>query len=135
MSVFVDTSGILSVLDADDAGHGATFPSWRTAIEEGEGLVSTNYVTVETAALVQRRLGMEAMRTFVDEILPMIDTVWVTEADHHAGLSALLAAGRRRLSLVDCVSFVVMRRLGIRDYLGLDTHFAEQGFRQYTARV
>jgi predicted nucleic acid-binding protein len=49
-----------------------------------------------------------------------------------AGLSALLAAGRRHLSLVDCVSFVIMRRLGIRAYLGLDAHFAEQGFTQYS---
>ena len=58
----------------------------------------------------------------------MVDTLWVTAADHSAALNALLAAGRRRLSLVDCVSFIVMRRLGIREYLGLDTHFLEQGF-------
>ena len=32
---------------------------------------------------------------------------------------------------VDCVSFGVMRRMGIRKYLWLDPHFDEQGFTRY----
>ena len=36
---------------------------------------------------------------------------------------------RRRLSLVDCVSFEFMRRQGISDVLGLDRHFEEAGYR------
>jgi predicted nucleic acid-binding protein len=38
------------------------------------------------------------------------------------------AANRRSLSLVDCVSFVVMRQLAIRDAFAFDRHFEEQGF-------
>ncbi len=106
-------------------------PAWRGGIEKGEGFVTTNYVIVETAALLQRRLGVAALHAFVDEMLPIVESVWVTAADHSAGLSALLTAGRRHLSLVDCVSFVVMRRLGMSEYLGLDGHFSEQGFSQY----
>jgi uncharacterized protein len=40
----------------------------------------------------------------------------------------VLAAARRNLSLVDCVSFELMRRLGIRRVFCFDPHFAEQGF-------
>jgi len=57
----------------------------------------------------------------------------MTDADHRTRLSLMLMAARRRLSLVDCVSFTVMRRLGIRAYLGLDPHFEEQGFTRYAA--
>ncbi|MDP2857839.1 MAG: VapC toxin family PIN domain ribonuclease, partial [Bacillota bacterium] len=42
--------------------------------------------------------------------------------------AALLTAGRRNLSLVDCVSFDVMRRLGMEKAFAFDAHFAEQGF-------
>ena len=128
MTVFVDTSALFALLDAEDAGHHLVYPAWSDGIDEGAGFVTTDYVLVESVSLAQRRLGLDAVRVLVEEMLPMVDTLWVTAADHSAALNALLAAGRRRLSLVDCVSFIVMRRLGIREYLGLDTHFLEQGF-------
>ena len=131
MTVFVDTSALFALLDADDAGHGLALPAWNGGVDECAGFVTTNYIVVETTALVQRRLGIHAVRTLIDEMLPMIDTMWVTDADHSTGLSLLLMAARRHLSLVDCVSFTVMRRMGIREYLGLDPHFEEQGFTPY----
>ena len=131
MTVFVGTSALFALLDADDAGHGLALPAWNGGVDECAGFVTTNYIVVETTALVQRRLGIHAVRTLIDEMLPMVDTMWVTDADHSTGLSLLLMAARRHFSLVDCVSFTVMRRMGIRDYLGLDPHFEEQGFTRY----
>jgi predicted nucleic acid-binding protein len=131
LTVFVDTSALFALLDIEDVGHAAAFPAWSNGIDRCAGFVTTNYVLVETISLVQRRLGLDAVRILIDEMLPMIDTLWVTDADHGAALNTLLAVGRRHLSLVDCVSFTVMRRLGIREYLGLDPHFEEQGFRRY----
>lgn len=55
-------------------------------------------------------------------------TVWITEEDHRGGVQALLAAGRRELSLVDCTSFLVMRRLGLRAAFAFDADFEDQGF-------
>jgi predicted nucleic acid-binding protein len=131
LSVFVDTSALFALLDADDAGHALALPAWNSGIDECAGFLTTNYVVVESIALAQRRLGLPAVRTLIDEMLPMIDTMWVTDADHNTGLSLLLTAGRRHLSLVDCVSFTVMRRMGVREYLGLDPHFEERGFTRY----
>jgi uncharacterized protein len=133
MSVFVDTSALFALLDAEDAGFAATLPAWRRGLEEEVGFFTTNYVVLETVALAQRRLGLAAVRALCDEMLPMIETLWVTDADHESGLALLLLSGRRRLSLVDCVSFAIMRRHGLRDYLGSDPHFAEQGFTPYAS--
>ncbi len=44
----------------------------------------------------------------------------------------MLAANRRQLSLVDCVSFAAMRELGIEHYFAFDQHFDEQGFTKFT---
>jgi predicted nucleic acid-binding protein len=131
VTVFVDTSALFALLDAEDAGNASAFPAWSAGIDDGVGFVTSNYVLVETLTLVQSRLGMDAVRVLVAELLPMIHTLWVTDADHSAAQHALLAASRRRLSFVDCVSFTLMRRLGIREYLGLGPHFEEQGFTQY----
>ncbi len=40
---------------------------------------------------------------------------------------------KRNLSLVDCVSFVVMRRLGIKEFLGFDDDFIREGFKPWKA--
>jgi predicted nucleic acid-binding protein len=52
----------------------------------------------------------------------------MTKSDHQAGLAALLTAGSRPLSLVDCVSFETMRTIGLHVAFAFDRHFAEQGF-------
>jgi len=131
VSVFVDTSALFALLDAEDAGHNLMRPAWERGVDDAAGFVTTNYVLLETIALVQARLGLEAVRTLTGEMLPVIEPLWVADAEHGAGVGALLTADRRRLSLVDCVSFAVMRARQIDEYLGLDPHFDEQGFRRY----
>ena len=134
MSVFVDTSAMIAVLDADEAESGRIRDAWSKGFDDGEGFVTSNYNVVEACSVAQRRLGMNAVRDLVGEILPLMFVEWVTETDHEAGITALLTAGRRQLSLVDCVSFALMRRLGLHQCLTLDPHFTEQGFAQYAPR-
>lgn len=45
------------------------------------------------------------------------------------GVERLLREDKRRLSLVDCVSFEFLRSTGIEDVLGLDPHFEAAGYR------
>ena len=89
---------------------------------------TSNYVLLETTALLQHRFGIEAVRLFQNDILPVVEAVWVDEAIHAQALSALLVANRRRLSLVDCSSFELMHRLGLELAFTFDPHFREQGF-------
>jgi uncharacterized protein len=84
---------------------------------------------VETTALVQHRLGMTAVAALTRELLPVVSVEWVGEADHREAEAALLAAGRRQLSLVDAVSCVLMRRLGADSAFTFDPHFEREGFR------
>lgn len=128
MTVFVDTSAFLAVLDADDAHHAQARPIWEDLVNQEVTLVCTNYILLETFALAQNRLGLDAARVFQNDILPIVSIEWIDQASHQAGVSALLTANRRRLSLVDCTSFETMRRLNVNRAFTLDQHFAEQGF-------
>ena len=128
MTTFVDTSAFMTVVDLDELNHGRARRIWEELVAGEEVLVCTNYVVVETVALLQRRIGMLAVKTFTDDILPLIVIEWVDERLHGTGATALLIANRRQLSLVDCVSFEIMRRLGIRSVFTFDSHFREQGF-------
>lgn len=128
MSVFVDTSAFLALLDRDEANHVAASAMWKRVIADEETLVATNYVLVETYALLQRRLGLDAVRTFTSDFVPLLELEWAGPDLHAAALSALLVAARRDLSLVDCVSFETMRRRGIARAFAFDQHFSVQGF-------
>ena len=84
---------------------------------------------LETIALLQHRFGVEAVRLFESDILPVIVIAWVDESIHTKGLSALLTANRRDLSLVDCTSFEILRQTGLYEVFTFDPHFAELGFK------
>lgn len=129
MSVFVDTSAFFAVLDAGDANHKAAVGRWSGILDSSERLVTSNYVVLEVSTLLQHRIGMKALRAFHEDVMPAIRVLWVTEQIHNAALGALLAAGRRRLSLTDCESFEIMRVNDIRAAFAFDRHFAESGFK------
>jgi len=130
MSTFIDTSALLAVLDADDLNHPPAKQAWENLVANEDDLVCTNYVLVETFALVQSRLGMEAVRTLQEDIVPLLRIEWLEAQSHASSVAALLIAARRQLSLVDCASFDAMRRLGITTVFTFDRHFTEQGFSQ-----
>ena len=125
MRVFVDTSALLAILDEDDRDHLVAAETFRSLLESAD-LVTHNYVLVECLALVRRRLGRAAVVQLSDGILPAIDTIWVDEALHQAALAAHLAAGSA--SLVDQVSFEVMRREELETAFTFDKDFEAQGF-------
>ena len=128
MSVFVDTSAFLAILDGDDAHHPAAAKVWGELLAADTILVTSNYVLVETAALVQSRLGPAASRAFHQDIWPILHIEWVDATVHVAAMAILLSAERRRLSLVDCVSFELMRLHQLDTAFTFDRHFHEQGF-------
>jgi predicted nucleic acid-binding protein len=125
---FVDTSALYALLDRDDACHAEAAYVWRSLLQRDARLVTTNYVVVESVALVQRRLGLEAVRTLLDDVLPVVHVVWVDERLHDAGCTALLAAARPQVSLVDWTSFEFMRRNGLRNAFAFDDDFWALGF-------
>jgi predicted nucleic acid-binding protein len=129
MTVFVDTSAFYAVLDRDDANHAKARERWDLLLSGEAQLITSNYVVVESCALLQNRRGMDAVRLFQDDVLPAIEIRWIDARQHALAMASLLAAGRRKLSLVDCASFVQMRAGGVRDAFAFDSHFTEQGFK------
>jgi uncharacterized protein len=112
-AAFVDTSGLLALLNAKDEYHPRAARAFEILRARRAALVSTSFVLVETYALMSRRIGVEAVRSFRSEFAPLLDIVWVEDGLHNAGLDLLLER-RRSLSLVDAFAF--------------DPHFEQEGF-------
>jgi predicted nucleic acid-binding protein len=133
MTVFADTSALYAMIDRNDANHQAAASVWPVLVKEHR-LLTTNYVIVEACALLQHRLGVAALRDFQDGVIPLLQVSWVGAELHRSGIEAVLAAARKKLSLVDCVSFQTMRQLGVRVAYSFDSHFAEHGFAMMPGR-
>ena len=115
-------------MNPKDEQHRGARRAFETLRAERTPLVTTSLVLVETYALLGRRLGLAAVQAFRAEMAPLAQVVWVDEATFESGLDLLLAAKKRRLSLVDAVSFLVMRQRGLEHAFAFDPHFAAAGF-------
>ncbi len=116
-----------ALLDARDRNHNAAARVFADLLEAGD-LLTHNYVVVETVALTQHRLGLDAVRGLDSGLLPAITLAWVEPSTHRAALSAVMVSGQRRVSLVDRVSFEVMREHDISRAFAFDEDFESEGF-------
>lgn len=126
MTLFVDSSGILALVDRDDPAHWAVV----AAFERGrrEPLATHAYVIVETLAVARRRYGPAVAADLIDRVLPALDVAPVDAELHAAAVSAFRESVESSVSLVDRTSFAYMRREGIERAIALDTDFRTAGF-------
>lgn len=125
--LFVDTSAWFAYVNRRDPEHGAVREVLR---RKGVRLVTSNFVFDETVTLCLYRLG-HAAAAKVGTVLresSSIDLVRVTPDDEGQAWKLFLARADERYSFTDCVSFALMRRLGLRRCLALDDDFAAEGF-------
>jgi predicted nucleic acid-binding protein len=128
MSIFVDTSVFLAVLAEGDNNNKIAAETLATLVENGEQLITTNYILVESYALIQRRMGMTAIRDFQNQILPSLTLVWINAEEHQQATQQFLSENRRNLSFVDCSSFDIIQRSKVDKVFTFDGYFRVQGF-------
>ena len=72
MNIFIDKSAFLAVLNAIDRFHQPARDAWSDVVNSDSALFSSNYIILETTALLQYRFGVEALRLFESELLPVV---------------------------------------------------------------
>ena len=127
-NVFIDTSAFYALMDRSDSYHQTAKKLWTFLLDEEICFKTTNYIIIETLALLQNRLGFEAAHLYSSDILELVDILWVNEPRHNLAIELWLSLGRKKLSLVDCVSFITMRHYRLENVFGFDRHFDQQGF-------
>ena len=125
--IFLDTSGVLALADKLDPHHDEAVASLESVMSDGQGLLIHNYVFVEAVALLQNRLGLESSLAFLCDA-QRFTIHWVSPSDHAEAVEIMNARNRRDLSLVNCMSFVVMRQYKIETALAFDRDFETEGF-------
>lgn len=125
--IFFDTSAAVALASGEDDHHGDAVRAIEAIANSRATLLTHNYVLVESAALLQGRLGLPSALNFLSNSESFY-VHWVTHEDHMEAVALLRQRNRRRLSLVDCMSFVIMRKYGVATALAYDSDFQTEGF-------
>lgn len=126
--IFLDTSAIYAWADTSDPNHQAALQQLQEILDRGEALLTHNYVLLESIALLQGRLGVSAAAKFAKDSTSFV-IEWVDKDLHASGIRELQKSGQRRISLVDHISFLVMKRRNVETAFAFDPDFKAQGFR------
>jgi predicted nucleic acid-binding protein len=133
--VFLDTSGWVAILNADDHFHVAANERMRQFGSDRRPLVTTDWVLAETGNGLARfparsrfAEAVEAFRSSKNARLVRID-----EALFQRAVDLYAKADDKTWGLVDCASFVVMRDAAVVEALTTDHHFSQAGFRALLA--
>jgi len=127
-TVLVDTSAVLALLVPTDAQHAKARRAFAKLAETESRLLTTSYTLVECYALIDRRIGRDALRRFRSEFAPLLEVIWVGADEHERALDIVEAAGASGPSLVDAASFVVARKHHVDQVFAYDAHFNQAGF-------
>jgi uncharacterized protein len=127
--VFLDTVGLLATWDVRDQWHAAADAAFHDLSRDGRRLVTTPLVLWEcgnAAARCAYRPRVNVLRQYLLSEQALIEP---TAAEIEQAWSACSQGTAAEAGIVDHVSFVVMRRLGIMEAFTHDHHFEAAGFR------
>jgi hypothetical protein len=134
--IFLDTGFLFALFAEHDARHERAVRAFEAFADRrlSDLILTTNYVVAETITLVRVRghrdaahaheLAVAVGRRLRAGVFGRVHRA--TEDDESAAFAYLVRHRDQRYSFVDCLSFVVMERQGIREALTFDDDFAHR---------
>ena len=125
--IFIDTGAFLALYSKRDQFHrqaSKIFPSLPRPF------ATTNHVVDELATLLGRTAGYRYAADRIDDLYvsQSIDVLASTRDDEIEAIRWMRKYADKEISFTDSISFVMMRRLGIRMAFTFDSHFRDAGF-------
>lgn len=136
VDVFLDTSFFKAFIDDHDDFHDQAVKVLEELENSKTLLVTTNYILDETITLVRARCGVQKVRDLREALakLRSFKIIRVTASDEENAWNWFWNDWSK-LSFTDCVSFAVMKRLGLSRTATFDQHFTKAGFKTEKSRI
>ncbi len=129
--IYIDTSFFKALIDPEDDFHDEAEKHWDRLLKEEKQFITTNFVLDESYTLIRVRCEREVVRLFRQILMDnsrSIKIVRITVKDEENAWDWFWNDWSR-LSYTDCVSFAVMKRLGIEKVATFDEHFGNAGYK------
>ncbi len=132
MKFFIDTSAFYALEDADDRHHDEAHSIQERFRVERPMLFTTHHVLDESVTLIGSRLQTHRAARLARQLLSS-RVIRLIRTDEQTELAALHVYERFAdplMSFTDCLSFTVMRALGITTAFAFDRDFERAGFKR-----
>ena len=107
--IFADTSGLFALLVKNDFMHVRAKLNFAYFAQNRVQLMTSSFVLFETAALLQRRVGLEAVHDFHSKIMPLIEMVWVDGDWYTRAIQRLFALNKRGFAPTESTGVLTAR--------------------------
>ena len=126
--VFLDTVGLIALWDTNDQWHAAAETAYQKIVSQRKSALTTTYILLECGNTAARRTFRTDVCALRHTLERRSELIVPTEADWLTAWAAYERGEAGQAGIVDHVSFVVMRRLGITEAFTNDRHFQAAGF-------
>jgi len=128
--VFLDTSGLIAVVNADDQWHAAAETVWRELVASGTRLATTSLVLIELGDGLSRIQHRQLAIRIHDSLhaARRIEIVQTTSDHEERAWQLFRQTGDKEWGMTDCVSMIVMRDHDVTRVFSSDHHFEQAGF-------
>ena len=125
---FADTAYFLALLNPQDQWHE---PAVRWSQTVRGPLMTTTWILVEIGDALATTRHRQWFPDFAADLVSAAQIRIIAASDEwfRSGVAFYRARPDKEWSLTDCLSFEVMRELGVREALTSDQHFVQAGFR------
>ena len=127
--IFLDTGFLFALVSTKDEHHDRVLEIFRTfkGARLSDELLTTNHVIAETITLT-RKLGHEEATRLGERLYgeKLARIHWTTPDEEREAFEYFKRHRDQVYSFTDCLSFVVMERLGIREALAVDSDFTHR---------
>src|SRR6266567_52 len=128
--LFIDSGGFYALVSLNSESHELAVEIMQAAAKERRRAVTTDYILDETATLLRARDLTKLLAEFfrLTEESQALTIEWISPGRFAAARKFMLKHLDQEFSFTDCVSFIVMKELRLRDALATDKHFRIAGF-------
>ena len=128
--VLADTSALYALADRDDDHHKNAVKIFESLKERQIVLILPNFILAETHTIINRRLGREQAKAFLNSAIQDFHIERVSLEDEWSAHAFLQEVTREKdLSYFDAVTIAMAERIGIDEIFSFDKHFSMMGLR------
>jgi len=128
-AIFLDTVGLVAMWNRADQWHEAAIATFELIKSKRHSFVTTSYILLECGNTASRRTYRQQPNLLRDYLVRRNEVIFPTVSDWDEAWKTYSTGDASQAGIVDQISFIVMRRLGIIEAFTNDKHFEAAGFR------